>query len=215
MLVSLVLTWLRTPDPPTGMPSLDSRRPPAPRTAPALVTARVAPAAPGPAVVLCGPVGAGKTVTGRALAQALDLPFHDTNEAIERASGRTVADIFVDDGERAFRTLERAEVRRALATERGVLSLGAAAVLDPLVEPLLQGRVVVFLDVRIADAAKRIGLDQPRPHLGLNPRAAWTAMMNERRPAYERVSTLRVDTSGKSPDQVAREIANLLSAQSM
>ena len=140
------------------------------------------------------------------------LSFHDTNEAIERATGRSVADIVIDDGEAGFRALERAEAQRALTEEPGVVSLGSGAVLDPQLEPLLRDRGVVFLDVRIADAAKRLGLDQPRPQLGLNPRAAWTAMMNERRPAYERVSTLRVDTSGKSPDQVADEIATLLTA---
>ncbi len=179
------------------------------------MTAEPAPGRAGPALVLCGPVGAGTTLTGRALADALELAFHDTDEAIERATGRSVADIFVEDGENAFRALERAQTQRALAEQTGVVSLGAGAVLDPMVAQVLQGMVVVFLDVRIADAAKRIGLDQPRPQLGLNPRAAWTAMMNERRPAYERVSTMRVDTSGKSPEQVAHEIVALLPAESM
>lgn len=156
-------------------------------------------------------MGSAATATGRALAEALGLSFHDTDEAIERATGRTVADIVVD-GEAGFRALERSAAQRALTEERGVVSLGSGAALDPQLEPLLRGRVVVFLDVRIADAAKRLGLDQPRPPLGLNPRAAWTAMMNERRPAYERVSTLRVDTSGKSPEQVADEIATRLTA---
>ncbi|MGV1028024.1 MAG: shikimate kinase [Dermatophilaceae bacterium] len=165
--------------------------------------------------MLCGPLGADTAATGRAVAAALGLTFHDTDEAIELATGRSVADIVVDDGASAFRELERAEVLRALAQQPGVLALGAAAVLDPQVQQQLAGLVVVFLDVGVADAARRLGLDRPRPVLGLNPRSAWTTMMNQRRPAYKRVSTVRVDTSGKVPQQVANEIVALLWAQSM
>jgi shikimate kinase len=163
-----------------------------------------------PAVVLCGPIGSDTTATGRALAGRLGLPFHDTDEAIEAATGRPVGEILVVDGEPAFRALERATALRALAEERGVVSLGGGAVLDPDVQSALAGTVVVFLDVRIADAAKRMGLDQARPLLAVNPRASWTALMNERRPVYEAVSTIRVDTSGRTPDEVADEIVGIL-----
>lgn len=163
-----------------------------------------------PAVVLCGPIGSGTTATGRALAARLGLPFHDTDEAIEAATGRPAGEILVVDGEAAFRALERVEALRALAEERGVVSLGGGAVLDPDVERALGDHTVVFLDVRIADAARRMGLDQSRPLLAVNPRATWTAQMNARRPVYERVSTIQVDTSGRMPDEVAAEIARRL-----
>jgi shikimate kinase len=164
----------------------------------------------GPRVVIIGPIGAGTTATGRALATRLGLAFHDTDEAIERAAGRAVGDILVVDGESAFRELERAEVLRCLAEERGVVCIGGGAVLDPDVQRALAGHSVAFLDVRIADAAKRIGLDQARPLLGINPRASWTRMMAARRPVYERVGTVRVDTSGRTPDHVADELARML-----
>lgn len=165
-----------------------------------------------PAAVVVGPPGSGKTVTGRALAQLLGTAFHDTDEAIVTGAGRTISDIFVDDGEAAFRALERAEVARALSQERGVVALGGGAPIQPEVRELLAGHVVVFLDVSIADAARRIGFDASRPLLAVNPRGSWIAMMKERRPVYEAVGVVRVDTNGRTPQEVAAELATALSA---
>jgi shikimate kinase len=156
----------------------------------------------GPVAVVVGPPGAGKTTVGRALAERLGVDFHDVDTAIEAAQGRSISDIFIDDGEPVFRDLERAEVARSLATERGVVALGGGAVMDPLTEQRLAGQVVVFLDVAIADASKRIGFDRSRPLLAVNPRASWVTMMNHRRPTYERVATVTVDTAGRTPEQV-------------
>jgi shikimate kinase len=161
-------------------------------------------------VVLVGPPGSGKSTVGSAVARLLRVPLHDTDAAIEAAQGRTISDIFVEDGEPAFRDLERAEVERAVAEEPGVLALGGGAPVDPLTEQRLVGQVVVFLDVGIADASKRVGFDQSRPLLAVNPRASWVRLMNERRPVYERVATHRVDTAGRSPEDVAAEVVALL-----
>jgi len=160
-----------------------------------------------PVAVLVGPPGSGKTVTGRALAGLLGVPFEDTDEAIVTTQGRSIADLFIDDGEAAFRALERAEVARALAGQRGVVSLGGGAAIDAATQAILVGHRVVFLDVGIADASRRIGFDRSRPLLSVNPRASWIAMMNERRPVYTRVARLRVDTAGRTPEQVAADIA--------
>ena len=161
-------------------------------------------------VVLVGPPGSGKSTVGAALAALLGLPLHDTDAAIEAAQGRTISDIFVEDGEPVFRALERAEVARAVADERGVLALGGGAPVDPETAALLAGETVVFLDVGIADASKRVGFDQSRPLLAVNPRASWVRLMNERRPVYEGVATHRVDTAGRTPQDVAAEVAGLL-----
>lgn len=163
-----------------------------------------------PRVVLVGPPGSGKSTVGAALAALLGVAFHDTDAAIEAHGGRPISDIFVEDGEAVFRALERAEVARAMADEEGVLALGGGAPVDPRTERLLDGQTVVFLDVGIADAAKRVGFDRSRPLLAVNPRASWVRLMNERRPLYERVATHRVDTAGRSPDEVAAEVAALL-----
>ena len=165
-----------------------------------------------PVAVVVGPPGAGKTTVGRALAERLGVAFHDVDAAIEAAEGRSISDIFVDDGEAAFRDLERAEVARSLGTEPGVVALGGGAVMDPLTEEALRGHVVAFLDVAIADASRRIGFDRSRPLLAVNPRASWVAMMNHRRPTYERVASVRVDTAGKAPDAIVDELVVLLEA---
>jgi shikimate kinase len=160
-----------------------------------------------PVAVLVGPPGSGKTVTGHALAALLGVDFCDTDAQIVAAEGRSVSDIFIDDGEPAFRRLERAEVARALTEEGGVVSVGGGAPVDPGTRELLEGHTVVFLDVGIADAARRIGFDRSRPLLSVNPRASWIALMNERRPVYARIGRLRVDTSGRTPVEVAADIA--------
>ncbi|MFW5474337.1 shikimate kinase [Knoellia sp. CPCC 206450] len=163
-----------------------------------------------PVVVLIGPPGSGKTTIGQALAGALGVAFHDTDAAIEADQGCSISDIFVLDGEPAFRALERAEVARAVAAHAGVVALGGGAPMDAETQQVLDGQVVVFLDVGIADAAKRVGFDASRPLLAINPRAAWTKLMNERRPTYERLATHRVDTAGREVDDVVAEIVSLL-----
>ncbi|HEU0087639.1 MAG TPA: shikimate kinase, partial [Pseudonocardiaceae bacterium] len=83
----------------------------------------------GPAVVLVGPPGAGKSTIGALLAERLDTDFVDVDELIVARTGRSISDIFTSDGEPVFRELEQAEVVQALARHRGVLALGGGAVL--------------------------------------------------------------------------------------
>jgi shikimate kinase len=71
---------------------------------------------------------------------------------------------------------------------------------------------VVFLDVGVADAAKRVGLNTSRPLLVGNPRAAWQKLMDGRRPIYERLATVVVPTDGRSPEQVADQVLEALGA---
>lgn len=166
----------------------------------------------GPRVVLIGPPGAGKSTVGEALARRLGVAFHDTDAAIEAAQGRSISDIFVLDGEPAFRALERDEVLRALTGENGVLALGGGAPMSDVVQEALAGHPVVLLDVGIPDAAPRVGFDRSRPLLAVNPRASWVRLMAERRPTYERLATWVVDTSGRTADEVADEVATLIEA---
>ncbi|MDQ5840192.1 MAG: shikimate kinase [Chloroflexota bacterium] len=165
-----------------------------------------------PRVVLTGPPGSGKTTVGRALAEMLGVAFRDTDHAIEVQQGQSISDIFLDQGEPQFRKLERAEVASSLASHTGVLSLGGGAVMDPPTQAALAGLTVVFLDVGIADAAKRVGFDRSRPLLAMNPRAQWIQMMETRRPTYERLATFSVQTAGRSPQDIAAEIVERLEA---
>lgn len=166
--------------------------------------------AAGPCVVLTGPPGAGKTTVGRVVAALLEVELCDTDQAIEAQEGRSISDIFLEEGEARFRELERAVVASSLAAHRGVLSLGGGAVMDPMTAAALVGHTVVFLDVGIADAANRVGFNRSRPLLAVNPRAQWVRMMEVRRPTYERIATFSVLTTGRTPRDVAAEIVQLL-----
>ena len=159
-----------------------------------------------PRVVLVGPMGAGKTTVAELVAAAWDVDARDTDADLEAAEGRTIADIFVDDGEARFRALEAKAVREALATHTGVLALGGGSVLDPATRELLDGHTVVFLRVGLSDAVKRVGLGASRPLLLGNVRGRIKALLDERTPIYESLATLTVDTDGRTPDEVAGEI---------
>ena len=169
----------------------------------------------GPRVVLVGPPGAGKSTVARSLSGLLGVSVRDTDADVEAVAGKPIREIFVDDGEPHFRDLERAAVTRALAEHDGVLALGGGAVMDPVIQEALArhvagGGVVAFLDVSLAHAAPRVGFNQSRPLLLGNPRAQWQALMERRRPVYQQVATLVVNTDGRTATDVAREIAGAL-----
>jgi shikimate kinase len=161
-----------------------------------------------PVAVLIGPPGSGKTTVAAVLAELLGVSAHDTDAAVEAGTGRSISDIFVQDGEASFRALERQETLEALRTRTGVVALGGGAVMQPEVAAALRegGHTVVFLDVSIADASRRIGFDAARPLLVVNPRASWTRLMNTRRPTYRALATVVVDTAGATPEDVAARI---------
>jgi shikimate kinase len=157
-------------------------------------------------VVVVGPPGAGKTTVGETLAARWGVAFRDTDRDIEAAAGMPVADIFIECGEPHFRKLEAEAVHAALAEHTGVLALGGGAVMDPAIRSALAGHTVVHLDVGLADAVRRVGLARDRPLLVEAPRARLAAMLAERLPLYTEVATITVDTSARTPDQIADEI---------
>jgi shikimate kinase len=163
-----------------------------------------------PVCVIVGPPGAGKTSVGLLVAQALGTTFRDTDGDIEAAAGKPIPEIFIDDGEEHFRTLERSAVAAALADYDGVLALGGGAVLAEQTRAALAGHTVVYLSVELADAVKRVGLGAGRPLLTLNPRATLKHLLDQRRPLYQQVATVTVVTDGRTPEDVAAEVLHVL-----
>ena len=164
----------------------------------------------GPAVVLVGAMGAGKTTVGGLVARALGLEFSDTDHLVEAAAGKPVAEIFVDEGEAHFRELERKAVADALGSRTGVLALGGGAVLDEGTRELLAGQNVVFLQVGLSDAASRVGLGVSRPLLLGNVRGRIKQLLDERTPIYSAVARHTVATDGLSAAEVADRVLALV-----
>ncbi len=155
-----------------------------------------------PVAVLVGAPGAGKTTIGRALAAALGVGFCDTDREVERNAGKPVGDIFVDDGEAHFRRLEAGAVAAALSEQDGVVALGGGAILDARTRALLVGHRVVWLQVDLPTAAKRVGLARDRPLLTMNPRAHLRELLAARAPLYAEVATDVIEASAQGPDEV-------------
>ncbi|MBM9458819.1 shikimate kinase [Nocardioides sp. zg-536] len=151
-------------------------------------------------------MGAGKTTVGRLVAARLGVGFADSDHVVEERAGKPVADIFVEDGEAAFRSLERDAVAWLLEHHDGVLSLGGGAVLDPATRELLAGHRVVFLRVGLAEAVKRVGLGVGRPLLLGNVRSRVKQLLDERTPVYQGLARLTVETDERTAEQVADEI---------
>ncbi|WP_193776174.1 shikimate kinase [Streptomyces sp. E2N166] len=155
-------------------------------------------------------MGVGKSTVGQLLAERLGVGYRDTDEDIVTGQGRTVADIFVDEGEAAFRALEKQTVHRALAEHDGVLALGGGAILDADTRGLLAAQRVVYLSMDVDEAVKRTGLNAARPLLAVNPRRQWRELMEARRHLYEEVATVVVATDGRTPEEVTRAALDAL-----
>ncbi|HEY6275051.1 MAG TPA: shikimate kinase [Streptosporangiaceae bacterium] len=166
-----------------------------------------------PAAVLIGPPGAGKTTVGRLVAALLGAEFLDTDDVVEQMAGKPVSDVFISDGEPAFRELERAAVAASLASHPGVLALGGGAVMDPAARELLAGHRVVYLETGFAAAAHRTGLDTPRPLLIGNPRTRLRELLAERLPVYQGLAWVTVPTDDRDPQDIADEVAQIVSAE--
>ncbi|EFL30847.1 shikimate kinase [Streptomyces viridochromogenes DSM 40736] len=163
-----------------------------------------------PLIVLVGPMGVGKSTVGQLLAERLGTGYRDTDDDIVAAQGRTIAEIFVEEGEPVFRAIEKQAVREALVGHDGVLALGGGAILDPDTRALLTGHRVVYLSMDVEEAVKRTGLNAARPLLAINPRKQWRELMEARRHLYEEVATAVVATDGRTPEEVTRAALDAL-----
>ncbi|MDD1671306.1 MAG: shikimate kinase, partial [Methanomicrobiales archaeon] len=160
-------------------------------------------------IVLTGFRGTGKTTTGRILGARLGISFIDTDQAIEERAGREIPAIFREQGEPAFRELER-QVITSLPADGVVVSAGGGAVLDPVnVARLRRGSLVFLLQAHEEVISRRIGGSE-RPSLtGRPPAEEAGELLRARRPAYLRAADICIDTGDRSPEEVAGEILRL------
>ena len=166
------------------------------------------------AVAIIGAPGSGKSTVGALLAERLGRGFVDVDAEIERREARLIREIFADDGEPAFRAIER-DVTLELLAGDGVVSLGGGAPMTPAIADALAAHTVVWLQVDAHHALKRVGIDEARPLLaGTGMRATLIKLLNERTPTYQRLATHAVDTAGRTPDDIVAELIDRLEERS-
>jgi len=162
-------------------------------------------------LVLIGAPGAGKSTAGQELAELVGGDFYDTDAIIEQTAGDSISGIFLNQGEEAFRALERdcvaLTIDKALNSDRTqIISVGGGAVLNSDTQATLRTVPVAWLMVDISSALKRVGMNQARPLLLGNVRANMIKLLAERTPIYESLSDVSVDTSQLSPSECANEL---------
>jgi len=138
----------------------------------------------------------------------LAIDFIDTDQVIENETGKTITDIFVVDGEEAFRAIELKVLADVLNSENTVISLGGGAPISEQAQKLITDSqsLVIFLDVSLATAAPRVGFNRDRPLLLGNPRAQWQALSDRRRPVYERLADVVIKVDEMDVDAIVTAI---------
>ena len=160
-------------------------------------------------VVLVGPMGVGKTTVGKKLAKRLELPFIDTDAVITKNHG-DISAIFADHGEPAFREIE-SDVLVSLLNDPAVISTGGGAVLHEKSREALSLATVVYLSTDGKHIASRLkGGNRPLIKNGISD---WRQIYNSRKPLYEQVADLTVDTSNSSLLQTIDAILEGLNKQ--
>ncbi len=150
-------------------------------------------------LVLVGMMGAGKSSVGKRLAQALDLPFKDADEEIERAAGLSIPDIFALRGEAEFREGERRVIARLLDDPPHVLATGGGAFVNPETRALVRRKNAfsIWLKADPEVLARRVGRKDNRPLLhGKDPRQALTELLAAREPAYSQADLIIESNDG-------------------
>jgi len=165
-----------------------------------------------PRVILIGPMGSGKTTIGSLLAGKLGLSFRDTDHLIEEQEEKTVSQIFLDQGEDAFRAIEKRVLREELLTDGTVLSLGGGAPISLDAQSALRAIAshIIFLDISLSTVAPRIGFNRDRPLLLNNPRGQWQTLMEARRPIYEAIADTIINVDDKSEEEIVTIVLSSL-----
>ncbi len=165
-----------------------------------------------PRVLLIGMMGAGKSTTGHLLSKRLGWPYLDSDDEIHRQTGRTVPEIWKEDGEAAFRAEESRVLADATTSDRPVvIAVAGGAVLDPENRARIRGAgLVVWLRADVAVLAARVGTGTGRPLLEGGPAAAVARLVEVRAPIYADLADMVLDVDRMSPPQVVDHIVAAL-----
>ena len=161
-------------------------------------------------IVLVGVPGAGKTTVGKLLAKELAVEFFDSDQVIEARAGKSVSDIFTQDGEPAFRKLEHDVIVELLDSSNVVLALGGGSLGNDETRAKVKDATTVWLVAGLAQAVDRVGMNRNRPLLLGNVRGQLADLMAAREPFYKEVAAIAVDTSKLIPSEVVTEIVSEL-----
>jgi shikimate kinase len=166
-------------------------------------------------VVLIGMMGAGKTHLGKGLAQALNLDFYDSDSVIEAEAGASVAEIFAQQGEPAFRALEAATIAGLLAQGPAVISTGGGAVTTPATLQALKAQAYsVWVEASLPDMLERVSRSKNRPLLAnADPAAVLARLLDRRKALYAEAAihiTNRNDASREALEDILKGLAKAL-----
>lgn len=165
------------------------------------------------AIVLVGVPGAGKTTVGQLLAAKLNKNFLDSDHVIEERAGKSVSDIFTQDGEPVFRKMEHDVIAELIAAGDGIVALGGGALGNDETRAAVKNANAVWLVTGLAQAVDRVGMNRNRPLLLGNVRGQLAELMSAREPLYREVAKITVDTSALNPDQVVEKIVEALDGE--
>jgi shikimate kinase len=160
-------------------------------------------------IVLVGFMGTGKTTVGRLLSEQTGMPLVDMDERIEKRAGKSINQIFAEEGEKAFRSLER-KMAQELSTQSGqIISTGGGIVLNPdNISDFEKNGLVVCLLASAETILERVKNDDSRPLLAGEKQEKIIQLLETRRPLYEAIGH-KIDTEGTSPHSVAAQIVVL------
>ena len=159
-------------------------------------------------IILIGPMGSGKTSTGRMLAKEMSYVFADTDEEVTKRTGVSIAYIFDVEGEEGFRKRECSALKECLNDNNKVISTGGGIVLSKENRDLLQDRgTVVYLQTSIRSQVKRTASTNNRPLLqNKDPEETLEKLMLTRAPLYEEIADITIMTDNKSLQEMSKEI---------
>ena len=164
---------------------------------------------------LIGPMGAGKSTIGKALAKCLRLEFIDSDQEIEARSGASIPLIFELEGEAGFRAREKAVIAELTQRRNIVLATGGGAVLDPANRRCLRAYgTVIYLQTSVEEQLIRTSEDTHRPLLQTaDPRGRLEALLAVRDPLYRQVADFIISTDGRQATQVVRQILSSIKSR--